>query len=207
MMNDTFLLKLVQGLVSGLNLAFLFKNLGAPDFAFLSSQGSAMMALGIIDIGIGAKFVNSNVSAQNSNSDAFHRPQLQIQGLQYFAKIALLVSLVLTGFSIPVSLYFLDRFRLFLDVKSIGIIALATFIFLIGNFASKIYLTVNSLSRMIKIQSLSSLIQLLLTIVIFSLKYSPISYVFLLCIPNAILLLDSLFLINNHHTKIGRAHV
>ena len=196
--NNTFLFKLGQGFISGLNLAFLFENLSAFDFAFLTSQGSAMMALGIVDLGIGVRFVNLNISYKFSKEANSEKTQNRIFGIQHFTKYSLLISLILTGISVPLSMYFSEKYRVILDFKTICLIAITTFIFLVGNFVFRFYLVLNSLLRLVKLQLISSMIQFVLSVLIFYLDYNAILNVYLLGIPNAILIADLIFLQNKH---------
>ena len=198
-------LKLVQGVVSGANLFILFKILSSEYFTFISSQGTVLMALGILDLGLGVKFVNKNISAKRNKPTHPEHGSAQIYGLNMYIKLSLLISSILTVLSVPMSQYFLRRFRIDLNSLDLALTALTTFIFLTANFASKIYLSMDILVRLVKIQALSSIIQFALTFTIYALKLNPICYVYLLCIPGVIMILDLQAKLKKHYMELNRA--
>ncbi len=202
---SAFHLKLVQGVVSGANLFILFRILSSEYFAFLSSQGTVMMALGILDLGLGVKFVNKNISAKRIKPTNPEFGSAQIFGLHQYIKSSLLLSSILTCLSVPMIQYFLRRFQIRLNSQNIELIGLTTLIFLTANFASKVYLSMDRLVRLVKIQTLSSIIQLALTFTIYVLKMNPISYVYILGIPGVIVIFDLQFLLRKHYRELKSA--
>jgi len=200
--NGPFHFKLVQGVVSGANLFILFRILSSEYFTFLSSQGTVMMALGIMDLGLGVKFVNKNISAKRIKPTNPEHGSAQIYGLHQYIKLSLLISSVLTFLSVPMSQYFLRRSQIGLNSQNIALIGLTTFIFLTANFASKVYLSMDRLVRVVKIQALSSIIQFALTFTIYALKLDPICYVYILCIPGVIMIIDLQSILKKHYIEL-----
>jgi len=163
------------------------------------------MALGILDLGLGVKFVNKNISAKRNKPTHPEHGSAQIYGLNTYIKLSLLISSILTVLSVPMSQYFLRRFQIGLNSLDLALTALTTFIFLTANFASKIYLSMDILVRLVKIQALSSIIQFTLTFTIYALKLNPICYVYLLCIPGVIMILDLQAKLKKHYMELNRA--
>jgi hypothetical protein len=161
-----------------------------------------MMALGILDLGLGVKFVNKNISSKKIKSTNPEYLSPQLYGLKRYIKLSWIISSILAGLSMPMSQYFLYRLKIALDWQDFAFIGLTTFIFLTSNFASKIYLSIDCLVRIVKIQMISSMIQLVLTFMIYTLNFNPISYIYILCIPGVLIILDLQILLKKNYKEL-----
>jgi len=199
---NNFILKLIQGLVSGVNLIFLYKILPPAEFSFFATFGFILTGLGILDFGLGVKFVNANISMRDCISLRERTGAAKIFGLTQYIYLSLTITTVLTLFSIPVSKYLLLYFLANPNWQILTSISLTTFLFIIGNFVSKIYLSVNRLGRLVKIQVFSAAIQLTLSLCVFALNLGFYCYLYVLCVPSIIMLLDSRYLVSQYDTRL-----
>lgn len=190
----SFVFKLFQGISSGITLLILYGNILKSEFAFISSFSAILTSLGIIDFGLGVIFVNLNLKTRRENYLTNEKKITEIFEFKPFIIRAILLSVFLAVLVIPTIFYLNFRFRLEIDQGTFLLYAIFSFVFFLGNFMSKIYLVINMVDRLFKLQFVSSLLQLMFTIGLIFLSAPLIFFVFLLSLPSAIFMLDLLII-------------